>query len=103
MGEGRSGGVESLERENDSTPAHGQEGPLSSSGSVSMHRPEVAGDLTHRAETVGSSNLPGDTPSCITDSEGTTYLDARETRNEAKASSQNVNTDVTEASMTPGE
>ena len=68
------------------------------SGSVSMHRPVVAGNLTEGAEVLSTHLSQADALFCITDSEGTTYGDARETRNEATASSPSVNKDAPEAS-----
>ena len=66
-----------------------------------MHRPVVAGNLTEGADILGTHKPQGDAPYCITDSEGTFYGDARETRNEAKASSPSVNKDAPEASRLP--
>ena len=71
------------------------------SDSVSMHRPVVAGNLTLGAEVLGTHLSQADASFCITDSEGTTYGDARETRNEAKASSPSVNKVAPEASRWP--
>ena len=68
------------------------------SGSVSTRRPAVAGNLTKGAEELGTHLSQADAPFCITDSEGTTYGDVWETRNEATASSPSVNKDVPEAS-----